>query len=227
VRVPWPTRLPGRVGQLLLGLVTASVGIWLSIRADLGVASWEVLHIALARRLDVGVGTASIAIGGLLVAVVAALGVRPGIGTILNVLVIGICLNLLLATPALTSLRTDGLAERLGVLILGIAVFAIGCAVYVGAHLGPGPRDGLMLAIHLRLPVGIGAARILSESLGLAIGWSLGGPAGAGTALFVVAAGPLVALAFRVLGLHPLPGHKPSGTPPDPPAPNPARCDSP
>jgi uncharacterized protein len=117
------------------------------------------------------------------------------------VLVIGACLNLLLALPALTSLPTRGRAERLAVLVLGIAVFAIGCAVYVGAHLGSGPRDGLMLAFHLRFPLGIG----------LGIGWSLGGPAGAGTVLFVVAAGPLVALAFRVLGLRPLAGHGPAG----------------
>lgn len=205
MRATWPKTLPGRAGQLVVGLVMASVGIWLSIRADLGVASWEVLHIALAQRLGVGVGTASIAVGAIIVAVVAALGIRPGIGTILNVLVIGGCLNLLLAMPVLASLRAQGLIERLGVLVLGIAVFAIGCAVYVGAHLGPGPRDGLMLAIHLRLPLGIGGARILSEGIGLAIGWSLGGPAGVGTVLFVVTAGPLVALAFRVLRLHPLP----------------------
>jgi uncharacterized membrane protein YczE len=200
----WPTTLAGRVGQLLAGLMMASVGIWLSIRANLGVASWEVLHIALAQRLGIGVGTASIAVGCLLVAVVAALGVGPGIGTILNVLVIGVCLNLLLAIPALTSVRTQGVPERLGILALGIMIFAIGCAVYVGAHLGSGPRDGLMLALHLRLRLGIGGARILSEGIGLGIGWSLGGPAGIGTVLFVVAVGPAMALAFRVLGLRPL-----------------------
>jgi uncharacterized membrane protein YczE len=190
--------------QLLFGLIVASAGIWLTIRADLGVASWEVLHIALAQHLGIGIGTASIAIGCLLVAVVAALGVLPGIGTILNVLVIGISLNLLLATPVLTSMGTASVAQRLGVLVAGTLVFAIGCAIYVGAHLGSGPRDGLMLALHLRLPLGVGGARVLSEGIGLGIGWSLGGPAGVGTLLFVVAAGPMVALAFRFLGLQPL-----------------------
>ncbi|TMR97693.1 YczE/YyaS/YitT family protein [Nonomuraea basaltis] len=202
--VTWPTTVPGRVVQLLLGLIVTSAGIWLTIRANLGVASWEVLHIALAQRLGIGIGTASIAIGSLLVAIVAALGLFPGIGTILNVLVIGTCLNLLLATPVLASMGTASVAERLGVLVVGIAVFAIGCAIYVGAHLGSGPRDGLMLAIHLRLPLGVGGARVLSEGIGLVIGWSLGGPAGVGTLLFVVAAGPMVALAFRFLGLQPL-----------------------
>lgn len=191
--------------------MVTSVGIWLTIRANLGVASWEVLHIALARRLDVGVGTASIAVGSLLVALVAALGLRPGIGTILNVLVVGACLNFLLATPVLASVGSGGLIGRLGALLVGIAVFAIGCATYVGAHLGSGPRDGLMLALHLRLPLGVGGARILSEGVGLGIGWSLGGPAGGGTVLFVVAAGPLVALAFKILRLSPLAGRHPTG----------------
>jgi len=205
VRVSWPTTLPGRVGQLLFGLVVAASGIWLTIRANLGVASWEVLHIALAHRLGIGIGTASIGIGSLLVAVVAVLGLLPGIGTALNVLVVGTCLNILLATPLLTTLATGGLGARLAVLVCGIAVFAIGCAVYVGAHLGSGPRDGLMIALHLRLPLGVGGARVLSEAIGLGLGWSLGGPAGVGTVLFVVTAGPLVALSFRCLGLRPLP----------------------
>lgn len=196
--------MPGRVGQLLFGLVVASAGIWLTIRANLGVASWEVLHIALAHRLGIGIGTASIAVGSVLVAVVAALGLVPGIGTILNVLVVGTCLNLWLATPVLATIDTGSVVERLGVLVGGIAVFAVGCAIYVGAHLGSGPRDGLMLAIHLRIPLGVGGARVLSEGIGLGIGWSLGGPAGVGTLLFVLTAGPMVALAFRLLGLRPL-----------------------
>jgi len=120
--------------------------------------------------------------------------------------VFGTCLNLWLATPVLASLGTESVAARLGVLVSGIAVFATGCAIYVGAHLGSGPRDGLMLAIHLRLPLGVGGARVLSEGIGLGIGWSLGGPAGVGTLLFVVAAGPMLALAFRFLGLQPLAG---------------------
>ena len=111
--------------------------------------------------------------------------------------------------PLLATLPARGLGERLLVLLAGIAVFAVGCAVYVGAHLGPGPRDGLMLALHLRLPIGVGTARVLSEGTGLGLGWLLGGPVGLGTVLFVVAAGPSVALAFRWLRLRPLPGSPP------------------
>ena len=200
----WPVSRGGRFIQLTVGLLIASTGIWLSIRANLGVASWEVLHIALADRLGIGVGTASIGVGAVLVTIVALLGVRPGAGTLLNVLIIGVSLNVLLGLPALSALPSSGLPIRLGVLIAGIVVFAVGCAIYVGAHLGSGPRDGLMLAVHLRTGLGIGPARILSEGAGLAAGWVLGGPAGLGTVLFVVTAGPCVALAFRILGLRPL-----------------------
>ena len=200
----WPVSLGGRFVQLTAGLLIASTGIWLSIRANLGVASWEVLHIALADRLGIGVGTASIGVGALLVTIVALLGVRPGAGTLLNVLIIGVSLNLLLSLEALSDLPSSGVPVRLGVLIAGIAVFAVGCAIYVGAHLGSGPRDGLMLAVHLRTGLGIGPARILSEGIGLAAGWLLGGPAGLGTVLFVLTAGPCVALAFKALGLRPL-----------------------
>jgi uncharacterized membrane protein YczE len=205
----WPTSRIGRGVQLVGGLVVSSVGIWLTIRAGLGVASWEVLHIALAERFGIGIGTASILVGAVLVLLVRVLGVRPGVGTLLNVLVIGLALNLLLASSLLATLPSQGLAERLVVLVAGIPVFAVGCAVYVGAHLGPGPRDGLMLALHLRLPIGVGTARVVSEGTGLGLGWLLGGPAGLGTVLFVVLAGPAVALAFRLLRLRPLPGSPP------------------
>ena len=190
----------------MAGLLVASVGIWLTIRAGLGVASWEVLHIALAQRLGIGVGTASMLVGSCLVLLVSVLGVRPGLGTLLNVLVIGIALNALLASSVFATLASQGLLQRLLALVGGTLVFAVGCAVYVGAHLGPGPRDGVMLALHLRLPIGVGAARVISEGAGLGLGWLLGGPVGVGTVLFVVFAGPAVALAFRSLRLRPLPG---------------------
>ena len=209
----WPTSGIGRGAQLVGGLLVSSVGIWLTIRAGLGVASWEVLHIALAERFGIGIGTASMLVGAVLVLLVGVLGVRPGVGTVLNVLVIGVALNLLLATSLLATLPSHGLAERLVVLVAGIPVFAVGCAVYVGAHLGPGPRDGLMLALHLRLPIGVGTARVVSEGTGLGLGWLLGGPAGLGTVLFVVLAGPSVALAFRWLRLRPLPGSPPQPRP--------------
>jgi uncharacterized protein len=151
-----------------------------------------------------GIGTASILVAALLVVVVATAGIRPGIGTVLNVVTIGVMLNFLPALPVLDAVADAAGVWRVAVLSLGIVVFAFGCAMHVGAHLGPGPRDGLMVAVHVRVRVSIGAAGAISESTGLALGWVLGGPVGAGTLVFVVCAGPAVALAFRVLRLQPL-----------------------
>jgi uncharacterized membrane protein YczE len=202
--VRWPVTVGGRVVQLLGGLVISAVGIWLTIQARLGVAPWEVLHIGLASRVGIGVGTASTLVGALLVVTVTLAGIRPGIGTVLNVLTIGAMLNLLLALPLLDAVADAAVVWRVAVLCVGIVVFAFGCAMYVGAHLGPGPRDGLMVAVHVRGRVSIGVARAISESAGLAVGWVLGGPVGAGTVVFVVSAGPAVSLAFRFLGLQPV-----------------------
>jgi uncharacterized membrane protein YczE len=200
----WPVSFAGRVAQLLIGLTVAATGIWMTIQSHLGVASWEVLHIGLARHLGVGIGTASVCVGAVLVAVVALLGVRPGIGTLLNVVMIGVVLNVLLAAALLDDLQEVHPAWRLLVLLLGIAVFSVGCATYVGAHLGPGPRDGLMVGLHLRFGVGIATARVISEGTGLGAGWLLGGPVGIGTVLFVLGAGPAIAAAFTVLRLRPV-----------------------
>lgn len=195
--------------QLLAGLTVAATGIWLTIQSQLGVASWEVLHIGLARHTGIGIGTASMCVGAALVVLVAALGVRPGVGTALNVVTIGLTLNVLLATTALDGLDRLPAAVRLAVLVLGVVVFAVGCATYVGAHLGPGPRDGLMVALHLR-GLRIGTARVVSEGSGLFLGWVLGGPVGVGTVVFVLTAGPAVEVAFRVLGLRPTPAVEPA-----------------
>jgi uncharacterized membrane protein YczE len=200
----WPLTAGVRIVQLLCGLLISALGIWVTIQARLGVAPWEVLHIGLADRAGIGVGTASILVGALLVALVATAGIRPGIGTVLNVVTIGLMLNLLLALPLLDGVADAAVGWRVAVLLLGIVVFAFGCAMYVGAHLGPGPRDGLMVAVHVRGRVSIGVARAMSESAGLAVGWVLGGPVGAGTVVFVVSAGPAVSLAFRFLGLQPV-----------------------
>lgn len=200
----WPRKAEGRILQLLVGLVISAAGIWLTIQATLGVAPWEVLHIGLAMQTGIGIGTASMLVGAVLVVLVAAAGVRPGLGTALNVVTIGGVLNLLLALPILDGLSDTPIAWRALTLVLGIIVFACGCAIYVGAHLGPGPRDGLMIALHVRAHVRIGVARAISEGAGLLIGWALGGPIGVGTVVFVVCAGPAVEVAFRLLGLQPV-----------------------
>lgn len=193
-----------RFAQLLAGLVLFGTGLWLGLQAHLGVGPWDVLHGGLAAHLGTPFGRTSIAVGAAVLVVAVVAGVRPGIGTVLNVLVVGEVIDLLLATPALDGVGTGPLAVRLLVTAGGIAVVAAGSALYLGAHLGPGPRDGLMVAISGRTGWSVGRARAALECGVLVLGIALGGPVGPGTVVFALGIGPAVQLAFRVLRQTPV-----------------------
>ena len=193
-----------RLGQLLLGLVLFGVGLWLGLVAELGVGPWDVLTGGLAELLGTSFGRTSVVVSVIVLLVGMAAGVRPGIGTLLNVVVIGATIDLLLAGPVLADLGDGPVLLRLSVTLLGIAVVAVGSALYLGAHLGPGPRDGLMVAIHTRTGWPVGAARAALECAVLVVGVLLGGPVGIGTVLFAFGIGPAVQLAFRLLRQSPV-----------------------
>ena len=189
----------GRLAQLLVGLVLFGAGLWVGLQAALGVGPWDVLHGGLAERLGTPFGRTSIAVGGVVLLVAVLSGVRPGIGTVLNVLVVGAVIDVLLATSLLDGLGDGALVLRVLAVALGIALVAAGSALYLGAHLGPGPRDGLMVAIARRTGWSVGLARGVLECTVLLLGVALGGPVGPGTLAFALAIGPAVQLAFRVL----------------------------
>lgn len=193
-----------RLGQLLLGLVLFGVGLWLGLVAELGVGPWDVLTGGLAELLGTSFGRTSIVVSLIVLVVGMAAGVRPGIGTLLNVVVIGATIDVLLAGPLLTDLGDGPVLLRLAVVLLGIAVVAVGSALYLGAHQGPGPRDGLMVAIHTRTGWPVGAARAVLEWAVLVVGVLLGGPVGVGTVLFAFGIGPAVQVAFRLLRQTPV-----------------------
>ena len=193
-----------RLGKLLLGLVLFGAGLWLGLVAELGVGPWDVLTGGLAELLGTSFGRTSVVVSLIVLVVGMAAGVRPGIGTLLNVVVIGATIDVLLASPLLADLGDGPVLLRLAVVLLGIAVVAVGSALYLGAHLGPGPRDGLMVAIHSRTGWPVGAARAVLECAVLVVGVLLGGPVGIGTVLFAFGIGPAVQLAFRVLHHSPV-----------------------
>ena len=188
-----------RLGQLLLGLVLFGVGLWLGLVAGLGVGPWDVLTGGLSALLDAPFGRTAIGVSVVVLLVAMAAGVRPGVGTLLNVVVIGATIDLLLATPLLHGLADQALLLRLAVVALGIATVAIGSALYLGTHLGPGPRDGLMVALAARTGWPVGAARAVLECTVLLVGVLLGGPVGVGTVLYAFGIGPAVQAAFRLL----------------------------
>jgi uncharacterized membrane protein YczE len=193
-----------RLVKLNLGLVLFGVGLWLGLEAELGVGPWDVLTGGLSNQLGTRFGLTAIGVSVVVLLIGLAARVRPGIGTLLNVVVIGAVLDVLLQTPLLADLGDAPIALRLLVTLLGIATVAAGSALYLGAHLGPGPRDGLMVAIHTRTGWRVGTARGVLECVVLVIGVLLGGPVGIGTVLFALGIGPAVQVAFRVLRQTPV-----------------------
>ncbi len=195
---------PWRLAKLVVGLVLFGVGLWSGLVAELGVSPWDVLTGGVSEQLGTPFGRTAIGISVVVLLVGLAARVRPGVGTLLNVVVIGVVVDLLLATDWQSGLGDEALALRLTATLGGIGCVAAGSALYLGAHLGPGPRDGLMVAIHLRTGWALGACRALLEGTVLVVGVLLGGPVGIGTLAFAVSIGPAVQVAFRVLGQTPV-----------------------
>ncbi len=193
-----------RLAQLMLGLVLFGVGIWLGLQAELGVGPWDVLAGGLSEQLGTPFGRTAIAVSVVVFVIGLMARVRPGVGTVLNVVTIGAVIDLLLAAPLLDDLGDRPVALRLLATLGGIALVAAGSALYLGAHLGPGPRDGLMVAIAGRTGWSVGVSRAALELTVLAIGMALRGPVGVGTVLFALGIGPAVQLAFRVLRQTPV-----------------------
>ncbi len=210
-------RRPGRPAvirwaKLVVGLLLFAAGLWLGLVAELGVGPWDVLTGGLSRQLGTSFGRTAIGVSVVVLVIGLLLRVRPGPGTIANVVVIGVVLDLLLGTPWLEGLDDQPLALRLLAVVGGIASVAAGSALYLGAHMGPGPRDGLMVALVERTGRPVGTCRALLECSVLVAGVLLGGPVGVGTVLFALGIGPAVQIAFRVLGQTPV--HRPVEVPP-------------
>lgn len=203
-------RFVWRLGKLLVGLCLFGVGIWLGLQAHLGVGPWDVLHGGLAQHLGTPFGRTSIGVSVVVFGIGLLARVRPGVGTVANVFLIGTVIDLLLGTPLLDGVGRGPLVWRLLTTAGGILAVAAGSALYLGAHLGPGPRDGLMVAIHTRTGWSVGTSRAALELAVLVVGVLLGGPVGIGTLAFALGIGPAVQLAFRVLRQSPV--HRPVRT---------------
>jgi uncharacterized membrane protein YczE len=188
-------RLPERMLRLLVGLWLYGVAIALMIEGTLGASPWDVFHLGVARHLPVSFGVVMILAAAVVLLAWIPLRQMPGLGTVANALLLGPFADLALAmigTPEALPLRAAYLAG-------GVVLCAFATALYVGAQLGPGPRDGLMTGFARRTGYSIRSVRTVIEISVLAIGVVLGGTAGVGTVLFALGVGPLTQFFLRYL----------------------------
>ena len=180
--------------RLAIGLVLFGVGLGLVVLGDFGLPPWDIFHQGLAEQTSLTIGIAMIVVGAALLIALVILKEPMGVGTLANVFVIGLVVD---ATVSIGNTPTNSLIRMLCTL-LGPIVVAIGSGFYIGARLGPGPRDGLMTALDRR-GIAIWKARTLIEGAALACGLAMGGTIGWGTLWFVVSIGPTVQFFLRLL----------------------------
>jgi uncharacterized membrane protein YczE len=184
-----------RFAILIVGLFIFGLGDALLIASELGNAPWSVLAQGLALQSGLSIGVSTFLISGLVLTLWLPLRERPGLGTIMNIIVIALAIDI-----GLAAFPTQGnLLFRFGYVFLGIALIGIGSALYITCGLGPGPRDGWMTALHARTGAPVARVRLGIEMAVLVFGWALGGRVGVATALFATLIGQSVAISFGVV----------------------------
>lgn len=201
-----------RLLQLYIGLVLYGVSTAMFVRADLGADPWNVFHLGVAKIFSLNIGMVMILVGALVLLLWIPLRQRPGLGTISNVIVLG------LAADAALSLipPLESLVARSVLLLAAVMVNAIATGMYIGAGFGSGPRDGLMTGINARTGWSVRSVRTSIELTVLFLGWLMGGTLGIGTVLYALAIGPLIQLFlpwFRITARHEKPLIEPTVVP--------------
>ena len=180
-------RLARRLPQLVVGLVLYGVSLAMMVRGDLGLAPWDVLHSGLIRYVPLTLGQAVIVVSFVVLLAWIPLREVPGLGTVLNALLVGASADLTLWLMD----RPDGFVAHVSLTVGGVLLCGLASALYIGAQLGRGPRDGLMTGLSRRTGRSLRLVRTLLEVAVVVIGLLLGGVAGFGTVLYALAIGPI------------------------------------
>ncbi|MFE5922498.1 membrane protein YczE [Streptomyces sp. NPDC002285] len=186
-----------RLSQLYIGLALYGASSALLVEAGLGLEPWNVLHQGLAELTGLTIGVVSIIVGAAVLLLWIPLRQRPGLGTVSNVFVVGLAMD---GTLALLP-EAHSLAVRITLLLAGILLNGAATGLYIAAHFGPGPRDGLMTGLHQRTGRSIRLMRTAVEIVVVVTGFALGGTVGVGTLLYAVSIGPLAQLFLRVFAV--------------------------
>lgn len=181
-------------GALLVGLVGYGLSMAVMVRAGLGLDPWDVFHQGLAGRTGMTIGVASGVVGAVVLLAWIPLRNRPGIGTVANVVVIAVTVDAGLALLP----ESTGLPVRIAMMLGAVLLNAVSTVLYIGAGLGPGPRDGLMTGLVARTGLSVRLVRTSIEGTVLTVGWLLGGSVGVGTVVYALGIGPLVQLILKL-----------------------------
>lgn len=185
--------------RLVAGLYLFGLGIAFEIRATLGLAPWDVFGQGLSNLTGLSFGLATVLASAIILLLWIPLKQMPGLGTVFNALLIGPFVDLSL--KFVPSAADWGIVGQIAWYVLGMAIIALGTGMYIGARLGPGPRDGLMTGSVNKFKRPVWFVRTVIEGGATLIGIAFGGPVGLGTLLFVVGIGPMVQLSMRAFGL--------------------------
>lgn len=186
-----------RIFHLIWGLFLYSLGIVITINAQIGYAPWDVFHVGFAKTLGISIGVASIITGVIIVLLSAVLGEKLGLGTLLNMILIGVFLDMIIKLQIIP--MAHNFTVGVVMLIIGLFVIALASYFYIGSGFGAGPRDSLMVVLTRKTGLPIGLCRGTIELLAVIAGWSLGGMLGIGTILSTFAIGFCVQTTFTLL----------------------------
>ena len=193
-----------RSASLAVGILLFAVGIVLLLESGLGLSPWDVLNQGISEHTPLSFGTANVVVALCVLVLAWALGARVGPGTVANALLIGLMVDGLLAIEAVDGLSESSLVARIAMMIGGVLVIGIGSGLYIGAGMGAGPRDSLMLVTAKRAHIRIGVSRVAIEVAVTVVGFALGGTVGIGTLVFAFGIGPAVELSFWLLERSPI-----------------------
>lgn len=195
-------RLVRRLLQLYVGLALYGISSGLLVVAGLGLEPWNVLHQGVARHTGLSIGAVAIIVGAGVLVLWVPIRERPGLGTVSNVVVVGVMMDVTLAAVP----TVHALGVRIPLMVAAVFLNGVATGLYIAADFGPGPRDGLMTGVHRRTRRPVGLVRLFIEVAVVVTGFVLGGTIGVGTVLYAVAIGPLAQLFLRLFAAGPASG---------------------
>lgn len=196
---PIRERFPERLARCVAGLACFGTGIAFFVRSDLGVPPWDVFHTGISQITDQSLSTVLIIVSFFVLLLWIPFRLRPGLGTLLNAVEIGLVEGI--AQELIPT--TSSIVVRVFFMITGLVIIALGSGLYIGAELGSGPRDGLMIGLHQTFGISVRLARTTVEVIVMLTGIILGGHIGLGTFVFALGIGPMVQITLRMFQMSP------------------------